>query len=66
MKRLAAEKLSQEAFLLLMLDLGLVDAEREDISMGYVTIGKVNERDLALALKDWDRVIETLKKAALK
>jgi hypothetical protein len=66
LKRLAAEKISQEAFLLLMHELGLVDAEREDITMGYVTIGKVKEHDLNLALGDWPRVVETLKKAAKK
>lgn len=66
MKRLAAEKIPQEDFLLLLHELGLVDSEPEDIKMGYYTIGKVAEHDLKLALNDWARVIETLKKAAKK
>jgi hypothetical protein len=63
-KRLAAEKISQEAFLILLNDLGLVDTEQTSIELGHFTVGHVAPETLKMALDDWDNVLLRLKGAA--
>ena len=62
--RLKAAKIPQEKFVELMLGLGFIDAEVEDIRAGYFGIEKCDSDLLNLALKDWASVIKKLGGAA--
>jgi hypothetical protein len=61
--RLKEAGIHQEAFLNLLVGLGLIDVDTADISAGYFVLGHVDKRTLQIALADWDRVTKTLKGA---
>ena len=62
--RLKAAMIPQEKFIELMVGLGFIDAEVEDIRAGYFGIEKCDSDSLNLALKDWASVIKKLGGAA--
>jgi hypothetical protein len=64
MKRLNAENITQERFLVLLADVGAIDAEGQAIEMGHYALGHVPKETLQMALKDWENVLLRLKGAA--
>jgi hypothetical protein len=63
MKRLKAADISQERFLVLLADVGAIEAKEPAISEGHYVIGHVEREVLMMALADWENVLLRLKGA---
>jgi len=62
--RLKAARIPEDSFLQLLLDYGLIECEPGDITMGEITLEKVESKSLELALKNWSQVIKEMTEAA--
>lgn len=59
-RKLAEAKISQEEFLVLLLNNDLIDCEPGDITTGDYDLGKVNPKIIEQALRDWGVVLQQL------
>jgi hypothetical protein len=59
-RRLADAGIPQEKFLEHMVELGFLDCEPGDITMGEVGLKDVDPKDIELALKNWPEILQRL------
>jgi len=60
LKRLREIRASEDKFLMLMREYGFVDCEPGEITMGTFTIGNMAEKDLQLAMLNWNQIEQRL------
>jgi hypothetical protein len=57
LNRLREDQMSEERFLLRLLDVGFIDATRDEITSGKFSIDDILTDDLAIVLKNWGQVV---------